>query len=87
MSLVVLPDKSIINDQAKVIFFSLERFRTDIVEGHCCFICGARPDANAFNDEHVVPRWILKRFDLLQDTGSAERLHDEVQLDDRTLLC
>jgi hypothetical protein len=64
MSLVLLPDKSIIDERGRVIFFSPERFRRDIVEGDCCFICGARPDPKAFNDEHVVPRWILKRFDL-----------------------
>jgi hypothetical protein len=38
-----------------------------VAEGHCCFICGAAPAAVPFNDEHVVPDWVLRRF----------RLHDK----------
>ncbi len=29
-----------------------------------CFVCGVEKSAAAFNDEHVVPKWVLKRFNL-----------------------
>tara|TARA_R110000787_G_scaffold26856_1_gene74913 strand:- start:950 stop:1915 length:966 start_codon:yes stop_codon:yes gene_type:complete len=32
--------------------------------GNCCFVCGANPSSKLFNDEHVIPRWLLKRCGL-----------------------
>lgn len=60
----VTPDESVLDRDGKIIFFSLERFISDIANGDCCFICGAQRDAVPFNDEHVVPDWILRRFEL-----------------------
>ena len=57
-------DGSIIDDDGKVIFFSTRRFVDDICLGDCCFICGARPGTKPFNDEHVIPDWMLRRYDL-----------------------
>lgn len=57
-------DKSVIDSRGKIVFFSLNRFLEDIVQGNKCFICGASPQAVPFNDEHVVPDWILRRFNL-----------------------
>jgi hypothetical protein len=59
-------DGSIIDDEGKVIFFSVERFVRDICEGDCCFICGAARGTKAFNDEHVLPDWILRKYRLRQ---------------------
>jgi hypothetical protein len=56
-----------LDDQGKVLFYGADRFLRDIVNGHCCFICGALPGSVMFNDEHVIPDWILRRF----------RLHDK----------
>lgn len=61
-------DGSIIDQQGKVIFFSTERFVNDICLGACCFICGARRGEKTFNDEHILPRWLLKKYDLFQKT-------------------
>jgi|TARA_R110002072_G_C7951147_1_gene533204 hypothetical protein len=41
----------------------MERFVSDICEGVHCFMCGASPDKVEFNDEHVIPRWILRKLD------------------------
>ena len=41
-----------------------ERFVRDICVGNFWFICGASPDEKPFNDEHVFPEWVLRRFDL-----------------------
>jgi len=51
-------------------FFSAERFTRDICSGQCCFICGVSRAAALFNDEHILPQWILRRFDLYGRTIS-----------------
>jgi hypothetical protein len=48
----------------RIIFFSLKRFICDMVQGNCCFICGARPNTVPFNDEHILPDWILRKYKL-----------------------
>jgi len=67
MALRVTEDQSIEDEQGRVLFYSADRFLRDVAEGNCCFICGAAPGSVPFNDEHVVPDWILRRF----------RLHDK----------
>jgi hypothetical protein len=57
-------DGSITDENGKVLFFSVERFISDIVDGDCCFVCGAKPSVVNFNDEHILPQWILKKYDL-----------------------
>lgn len=57
-------DGSIIDNGGRVIYFSAERFVHDICIGDCCFICGVSPKETAFNNEHVLPRWVLRRFNL-----------------------
>ena len=64
----VTDDKSVIDDSGKVILFSTERFINDICLGDCCFICGAAPHDREFNDEHVLPEWLLRRYDLFART-------------------
>lgn len=61
-------DGSVIDNNGKVIFFSLERFVKDICEGDCCFICGTTPAETQFNDEHILPEWILKKYNLHSKT-------------------
>jgi hypothetical protein len=58
------PDGSILHQDGRVIYFSCERFVRDIGRGTCCFICGASPADAPFNDEHVIPDWVLRRFQL-----------------------
>lgn len=48
----------------KIIFYGLDQFINDIVLGECCFICGAAPESKEFNWEHIIPNWILRRFNL-----------------------
>lgn len=59
-----MSDGSAVDEVGKVLFFSPERFVRDIVKGDRCFICGASRSDGTFNDEHVIPDWILKRYDL-----------------------
>ncbi|MGQ7869801.1 hypothetical protein [Sunxiuqinia sp. sy24] len=62
----MIPNKSktIINDEGKAVFIGLEDFIKDIAKGSCCFICGAVPETKKFNDEHVIPDWILRKYKL-----------------------
>lgn len=57
-------DGSIKDQDGRVIYFSIDRFVRDIGEGDCCFICGVSPSKTKFNNEHILPKWILKRYDL-----------------------
>jgi hypothetical protein len=61
-------DGSIENSDGKVIFFSFDRFMSDIVLGNRCFVCGISPKVAAFNDEHVLPDWLLRKYRLHQKT-------------------
>jgi hypothetical protein len=62
------PDESIIDHNKKVVFFSKQRFVNDICLGDCCFICGASPGSVPFNNEHILPEWILRRCSLFDQT-------------------
>lgn len=63
-SVRITADGSIIGKDKKILFFSLKRFRRDIVQGNFCFLCGVSPTKTPFNDEHVIPQWLLKEFNL-----------------------
>ncbi len=58
------PDGSLEDNSGAVLFFSVERFISEICEGEDCFLCGAKKNSKEFNDEHVIPKWILKKCDL-----------------------
>ena len=57
-------DGTIEDSEGNVIFFSLQRFISNICEGNDCFLCGADPESKEFNDEHVIPKWLLRKYDL-----------------------
>ena len=46
--------------------------------GEACFVCGAWPHEKSFNDEHIIPKWVLRRFGLFDreitlSTGERRR--------------
>lgn len=57
-------DGSVVGADGRLLFVSGQRFQRDIVEGQCCFLCGASPDKAEFTDEHVIPDWVLREFSL-----------------------
>jgi hypothetical protein len=59
-----LEDGSIVDEDGKFLFFTTERFISEIVNGNSCIICGSNSDKKEFNDEHVLPQWILRKFSL-----------------------
>jgi len=46
----------------RILLFSFNDFINKIVKGKCCFICGAEPNSKEFNNEHIIPKWILKSY-------------------------
>jgi len=48
----------------RVVSLGVDRFISAIAHGDACFICGVAPAEKRFNDEHVIPNWILKRHEL-----------------------
>ena len=62
--ILILPDGSLTDSSGKLLFFSIERFRNEIAEGDRCFVCGANPNEKPFNDEHVIPKWLLRECGL-----------------------
>lgn len=79
-------DDSVVDATGKIVFYSTERFAKEIAEGHCCFICGAFPDETQFNNEHVIPKWILRRFNLYERSINLPN-GTTIQYDQYTVPC
>ena len=67
-------DKSFYDKNGKCIFFSTDDFISKIVEKDNCFLCGVERRENTFNDEHILPNWILKKFQLHQKSITLPNL-------------
>jgi len=52
----------------KIIYFGYHDFFDKIVKANNCFICGASPEDKEFNDEHIIPDWILRKFNLYNNS-------------------
>ena len=44
--------------------YSIDDFHNRVVIGNDCFICGASRDSKKFNDEHILPEWLLRKYNL-----------------------
>jgi hypothetical protein len=55
-----LDDGSLQRSDGAIVFLSLDRFHHEIINGDACFICCAKPSEKSFNDEHVIPDWVLR---------------------------
>src|ERR1700748_1349863 len=58
--------RTFVSDAGRTLLFSFEDFITRICQGDACFVCGASPETTPFNDEHIVPRWVLRRYGLFE---------------------
>ena len=56
--------RTIIDDWGRVIFWGLQDCYDKIVTNNFCFICGRSPDSKMFNNEHVIPNWLLRKYNL-----------------------
>ncbi len=66
MKMKLLESGTVISDSGKVLQFSIDDFTQNICLADNCFICSASRDEKEFNDEHIIPQWILKKYGLYQ---------------------
>lgn len=57
-----------IDSDNNIVFFSYKYFLEHIIEHKACFICGATRGSKEFNDEHVIPNWIIKKYNLKDES-------------------
>ncbi len=62
--LTIHKDGSLINSESKTMHLGIDRFIKEICEGSNCFLCGSSPDDKIFNNEHIIPNWILKKTNM-----------------------
>src|SRR5690242_14546242 len=60
----VTDDNSIYDQGGTYVFIGIQQFVRDIVNGNCCFLCGTSDTLVSFNNEHVMPDWVIRRFGL-----------------------
>lgn len=58
---IVHEDGSVFAPDGQYAYVSAQRFIKSVCDGDCCFICLASPHEKTFNNEHVLPNWILRR--------------------------
>lgn len=63
----VLDNNNIISNDGKILFYSIEDFINNICLSDSCFICGTKKADVEFNNEHVLPKWLLKRYNLFNE--------------------
>lgn len=61
-------DKTIRDDTGEILLFSWADLVTAICDGKACFVCGRTRAQTPFNDEHIVPNWLLHAFSLHKKT-------------------
>ncbi len=59
-----MDSRTITDSNGRTLVFSVEDFIARICDGNGCFVCGKPRSQVPFNDEHVIPRWLLKRYGL-----------------------
>lgn len=68
MSIVIrYLDGTVEDVRGNVLSFGLDRFVSDICLGDHCFMCGASRTDTSFNDEHIIPKWVLRKLDLYKE--------------------
>ena len=60
-------DGTIEEADGNVLYFGMNRFALDICDGDHCFICGASPETKVFNDEHIIPKWVLRKLNIYKE--------------------
>jgi hypothetical protein len=81
-----LSDGSIVDIEGDFIFISMDRFISDICEGDSCFLCGKSPKEKEFNDEHIVPKWILRKLGIFKSSITLPN-GNRVRYDQYTVPC
>ena len=65
---ITTEDGSVADQDGRIVCFSRQRFISEIARGEGCFLCGAHGDAAVLAQEHVLPRWLLSRYRLVDES-------------------
>lgn len=60
-------EENVYNKEGNISLFSFNYFKNEIIGNRSCFICGNSNSEKEFNNEHIVPNWILKKLHLHDD--------------------
>ena len=60
----IATDGSVHDRDGRLLYCSTDRFVANVCEGEHCFICDRTEGEVDFNREHILPNWLLRRFDL-----------------------
>lgn len=73
-SMIQHEDGSWLNTDGSVYHFSKVRFLEEVCTGKVCFICGRGKNTTEVSKEHIIPKWILKKYSLFN--RNLTLLHD-----------
>ena len=71
-------DGSVTDSEGRFVHVSPGRFKSWVRSGKNCIICGRTSEQVPFNDEHVLPQWILRNLDL---SGKEIVLSNQTRID------
>lgn len=57
-------DGSILDINGTELFLGVERFKALVKDHSRCFLCGAHENSAPFNDEHIIPDWVQRKYQL-----------------------
>jgi hypothetical protein len=85
---IVTDTNKTIDASGKVIYYPFNDFSKEIVGADSCFICGVLRESGdkKFNDEHIIPQWLLRRFSLFNEKLSLPN-NQLVKYSSQTLPC
>lgn len=58
----------VMGPDGRTLFFGVNSFRSVVCCGESRFYCGASKGSKPFNDEHVIPRWLLRKHTMFDQT-------------------
>ena len=56
--------RRIVDSSGRILYFPTDQFISDICMKDNCFICGRSEKVVPFNREHVLPDWIIRKYNL-----------------------
>jgi len=66
--MMILENGNVVDTNGNVTFVSISAFESDVCSLNVCFLCTKSLNSQNQNKEHIIPNWILKRFDLHNET-------------------
>jgi hypothetical protein len=62
--MIIKPNGTMLSDSGNIVHFGIEDFINKICIEDNCFLCGASRTEKEFNYEHIIPKWLLRKYNL-----------------------